>query len=245
MNVRLLSIKFLLLSVCIVCSANDDVTPYADSIDRECLEIDTVAVVSGDSINLSDAESKPSYEKRVARLRRGWNRIIPNLTMLQYAGDIGMISTGFGWDYGKHNQWETYAIFGFVPKNHTNDAMWTFTLKEIYTPWSLKLYKNLHVCPVFVTLMVNTTMSSEFWTREPERYPQGYYGFSSRIRFHIGFGQKIKLTNLQKHWRVCKDLSLYYEISSCDLYIRQKFLCHSIPLKDIICLGVGVQYTIF
>ena len=40
-------------------------------------------------------------------------------------------------------------------------------------------------------------------------------------------------------------MSLYYEVSSCDLYIRQKFMSSSIPLKDILCLGIGWQYTIF
>lgn len=193
----------------------------------------------------SMSKSMMAYQRRVARLRKGWERLIPNLSMLQFAGDIGMVSAGIGWDYGNHDQWETYIIFGYTPKNHSPSSLWTFTLKENYTPWNIRVWKNLYVCPLYATLMMNTTLNSEFWTKEPDRYPLGYYGFSSRIRFHIGLGQKIKITDINRHWRWCKDMSLYYEVSSCDLYIRQKFMSSSIPLKDILCIGIGLQYTIF
>ena len=39
-------------------------------------------------------------------------------------------------------------------------------------------------------------------------------------------------------------LSVYYEVSTCDLYVRQKMLNKDIPLKDIITLGVGLQWAI-
>lgn len=39
-------------------------------------------------------------------------------------------------------------------------------------------------------------------------------------------------------------ISLYYEISTCDLYVRQKIMSHNIPLRDIFCFAVGLQYTI-
>ena len=59
------------------------------------------------------------YIKHITKRINFWNSLIPNLSHLQYAGDIGMISMGMGWDYGKHNQWETFLIFGITPRNHT------------------------------------------------------------------------------------------------------------------------------
>lgn len=185
------------------------------------------------------------YERRVERLVSHWNAMVPNLSTLQYAGDIGMLSLGIGWDYGRRNQWETYLLFGYVPKHHTPDELWTMTVKEIYTPWTLHLGGKVHVCPLFVMLMASTTLSGEFWVSEPSRYPKGYYGFSSKIRFHVGVGQKIKICGVQRRSHWFKDLALYYEVSTCDLYVRQRFLNHSVPLGDIICLALGVQYTIF
>ena len=73
----------------------------------------------------------------------------------------------------------------------------------------------------------------------------GYYGFSNKVRFHLGFGQKFEIRNLQHRSHLFKDFTFYYEVSSCDLYIRQKFLNSSIPLKDILSIGIGLQYTFF
>ena len=47
------------------------------------------------------------YDKRVHRYRRAWEALIPTHTKLQYAGGMGLLSWGIGWDYGKRGQWET------------------------------------------------------------------------------------------------------------------------------------------
>ena len=41
------------------------------------------------------------YDKRVHRYRRAWEALIPTHTKLQYAGGMGLLSWGIGWDYGK------------------------------------------------------------------------------------------------------------------------------------------------
>ncbi len=210
-----------------------------------CVNEDTMTYVNGDSVTADTIKSASRYEKRVGRMKNGWNSIVPNLSILQYAGDIGVISLGVGWDYGKRNQWETYLMFGYVPKDHTPSSYITITAKEIYTPWTIRVGKRHGFSPFFATLMINTTLGTEFWTTEPDRYPKGYYGFSSKVRFHIGVGQKFKIFGLQNksHW--FRDLAIYYEVSTCDLYVRQKFLNSYIPLKDVFVLGVGLQYTLF
>ena len=34
-------------------------------------------------------------------------------------------------------------------------------------------------------MYLNTVFGDEFWVNEPERYPKGYYGFSSKVRIHV------------------------------------------------------------
>ena len=36
-------------------------------------------------------------------------------------------------------------------------------------------------------------------------------------------------------------LSLFYEVSTCDIYIRSKIIDHGIPLKDLFGLSLGVK----
>ena len=38
---------------------------------------------------------------------------------------------------------------------------------------------------------MNTVFGDQFWVNEPDRYPKGYYGFSSKVRFHIFMGQRL------------------------------------------------------
>ena len=192
-----------------------------------------------------DTTATPQYLRRVGRIQRRWNAIVPNLSIFQYAGDIGMLSIGTGWDYGGRNQWETYLMLGYTPRHNTPDEYFTLSLKETYAPWSIPLWRDARLAPLFVSLTVSTLLNGEFWVKNPDRYPSGYYSFSSKIRFHIGLGQKIRFSNLQhrSHW--FKDIAFYYEVSSSDMYIFQKIRNKSIPLGDIICLAVGIQYTIF
>ena len=84
-----------------------------------------------------DTTATPQYLRRVGRIQRGWNAIVPNLSIFQYAGGIGMLSIGTGWDYGRRDQWETYLMLGYTPRHNTPDEYFTLSLKETYAPWSI------------------------------------------------------------------------------------------------------------
>ena len=68
-----------------------------------------------DSADISNKHSS-RYDKRVHRYRKHWESLIPTHTKLQFAGNMGLLSLGTGWDYGKRNQWETDIFFGILPK---------------------------------------------------------------------------------------------------------------------------------
>lgn len=77
------------------------------------------------------------YDNRIHRFRSHWERIIPTHSKIQYAGNMGLLSFGTGWDYGKHNQWETDILLGFIPKYSSKKAKVTMTLKQNYMPGAL------------------------------------------------------------------------------------------------------------
>ena len=195
----------------------------------------------------SESDINPAYYRRLQKRQEHWDKLIPNLFTLQYAGDIGLISAGLGWDYGRSNQWETHLLVGFLPKRFQYHHYWTLTLRQTYAPWNLHftcLNQRWSVKPLFVNLSLNSILHGAFWTSEPDRYPHGYYGFSSRLRFHLGIGQRFSFHIPEQKRFLSRKVSVYYEISTCDLYVRQKAISHSIPLKDILAIGVGVIYTI-
>ena len=204
------------------------------SVTQEC---DTVPAGSGQ-------QELTAYQLRLARRAEQWNKLIPEILTLQFAGGIGMFSAGFGWDYGRSNQWETHLLFGFTPKRNNYPTYWTITLREYYNPWKIHIGELWSISPLSVNLSLNSIIHNDFWMSEPDRYPSGYYGFSSRMRFQLGLGQRFTF-NIPEHKRfLSSSVSVYYEVSTCDLYLRQKWMNSSIPFKDIIMLGVGVLYKI-
>lgn len=64
------------------------------------------------------------------------------------------------------------------------------------------------------------------------------------MRFHLGLGQRFTYNIPETKRFINRKVSFYYEVSTCDLYVIQKIKSHSIPLKDILILGIGLIYTI-
>ena len=101
----------------LVCSS----TGYAQEANTITIEPrrvfrDTVIITKHDTVWLekekvkidsADISSKRSsrYDKRVHRYRKHWESLIPTHTKLQFAGNMGLLSLGTGWDYGKRGKW--------------------------------------------------------------------------------------------------------------------------------------------
>lgn len=184
------------------------------------------------------------YDRRVNHLRRYWASLIPTQFVLQNAGNMGLISTGIGWSYGKRGQWETQILWGYIPKYNSDHPHLTNTVKENYIPWSISFNDWLALEPLETSIYLNTVYGHEFWRSQPRRYPDKYYqALSTKFRFNLALGQRLTF-NLNPEKYHCKSISLFYEISSCDLYIRSLFQGTDISFWDIIGLSIGVKMVV-
>lgn len=93
------------------------------------------------------------------------------------------------------------------------------TLKQNYMPWSINIGKGFSIEPLTCGLYVNAVFGDQFWANEPERYPKGYYGFSSKVCFHVFMGQRLTYDIDPQHRFLAKSVTFFYEISTCDLYV--------------------------
>ena len=189
-------------------------------------------------------EETNRYKKRVEGYRNLWESLMPTYTKLQYAGGMGLMNVGFGWSYGKNHQWETDVFLGFIPRYSSDNAKMTFTLKQNYIPWRIKLNDTFTFEPLECGLYFNTVFSDEFWTKEPDRYPKGYYNFSTRVRTHAFVGQRLRFNIPDKKRLFARSITAFYEISSCDLYIVSAFTNHLNP-NDYLRLSLGLKFDIF
>lgn len=219
-----------------------------------CISVCTMTAHAGDTIGVQQEISPaPSrYDLKVEQRRQHWAALIPTQFVIQNAGNMGLLSAGIGWDYARHHL-ETHLMFGFIPKHQSTRAKVTMTLKENYIPWSIALSGpqmssgNLlkhgwSFNPLTASLYVNTVFGHEFWSRQPQRYPSRYYEFmSTEFRMNLALGQRLTWQIPDQRRRHSKSVSLFYEVSTCDIYIRSKIIDHGIPLKDLFGLSLGVK----
>lgn len=186
------------------------------------------------------------YDRRVHRYRRHWASLIPTQSVVQFAGNMGLLSFGVGWDYGRHKQWETHLLFGFLPRYGSDRAKATMTLKENFIPWSLYLKNGWAVEPLSVGLYFNTVFGPEFWQKQPARYPDSYYPFlSTKVRINIFAGQRVEFTLPQNRRKFVKSITAFYEVSTCDIYLRALVQDRRVRLVDIFGLSLGLKFQVF
>lgn len=200
----------------------------------------------------AEHQDSEAYRHHVERLQNRWASLIPNQFVIQNAGNMGVLSVGAGWGYG-HGHWETHLLLGYIPKHQSTRGKLTMTMKENYIPWNVHLSASQDTSddflrhgwslnPLTASIYVNTVYGHEFWKSQPSRYPDKYYEFmSTKFRLNVALGQRITWDIPRNRRKYAKSISIFYEVSSCDLYIRAKFQDCSIPLKDIVGLSIGLK----
>ena len=190
-------------------------------------------------------DSLPGDMRKNDAFRKVLRTLIPTQGVIQNAGNMGLVSCGVGWDYGRRSQWETHLLLGYVPKHKSKNARFTITLKENFIPWNITLPKKWNVEPLECGMYVNAIFGKEFWNHQPNRYPNNYYWFSTMFRTNIFVGQRV---TKQVEWHGMKRLkavTAFYEISSCDLYIIDFVNNKNVGLKDMLGLSLGLKFQFF
>lgn len=186
--------------------------------------------------------ARTRYEQMMVKRMERWQKLIPAHYKAQFAGSIGVFSVGTGWTYGKKEQWETDIMIGFLPKFESEHNKAVLTFKESYVPWKLRIAQSDWVVqPLSCSLYFSSILNSQFWRREPDRYPKGYYGFSTRIRANLSLGQRIMYDIPDDSRWLVRDVALYYELGACDTDFCTFFGDRCIKFKDILSLSVGIK----
>lgn len=193
-----------------------------------------------------EEEYEYPYKKRIKRYESVWNKIIPSHTKIQYAGSMGFLSLGVGWDYGKKDQWETDIFLGFLPEYSTDKVKVTMTLRQNYMPWHINIgSKGFSFEPLSSGIYFTTIFGRKYWATNPDYYPDGYYGFSTRFRINVYLGQRFTYALPSSKRFFARAMTLYYEVSSNDIYIYQAVKNSYLKPSDYLKLSVGIKAQIF
>ena len=184
------------------------------------------------------------YEKHRLKYGNAWNKMIPRYQKIQFFGSIGLVSLGTGWNYC-NNKLETEFLLGYIPKYDDTRAILSFTLRENYITFNINIKSRfISFDPLTASLSVNSIIDDRFWKKEPERYPEDYYKFSTRIRFHLALGQRINL-DLDGAKSIHKSISLFYEVGTCDLYMISAVTNKYLKPKDYLSLSFGLKLHVY
>lgn len=221
------------------------VSALGETLPADSLHFSDNLVASDGQVSVNDTVALGRYDRRVHRLRKHWAALIPTHVLVQYAGNMGLVSTGAGWDFGRHRQWEADVLVGFLPKYNSRHSKLTMTAKVTFLPWDFYLRKGWIVEPLSCGLYANTVFGSEFWSRQPRRYPDKYYEFlSTKMRLNAFLGQRIGLTVPRNKRKMVKNVSAFYEVSTCDLYVRSLFQGNGVRFGDLLTLSLGLKFQI-
>lgn len=157
-----------------------------------------------------------------------------------------MMSLGVGWNYGNRRQYETNLLFGYLPRFNSERAKTTMTIKQNYIPWRIDLGGDFNAEPLSCGIYFNTVFGHEFWGREPKRYPDKYYQFlSTKVRVNVFVGQRVTAVVPRNKRKFIKSVTAFYEVSTCDIYLRAMIQDGNVSLGDAFGLSLGLKVQMF
>lgn len=102
--------------------------------------------------------------------------------------------------------------------------------------------ENLTLRPFSTGLYINTIFGEEFWRKEPSKYPNGYYSFSTMMRTNVFIGQGWEYRFAPSLNIPCKSVTFFYELSTNELYLIGAVSNKYLKFKDVVGLSLGAKF---
>ncbi len=160
-----------------------------------------------------------------------FQKITPHHVKGQYAGSIGFVSAGFGYEFNR-KKLQADFMYGHVPEKYADSPIHSITGKLTWLPLSLQTSNNIRFNIITAGVLVNYTFGNQYFLFAPGKYPKNYYGFPTALHMGVFAGGAVSRGNL----------GLYYELGVTDRelanYIQNP---GSIAFSDILNIGVGLR----
>jgi len=166
----------------------------------------------------------------------------PNQVVLQTGGNIGLLTIGPGYRLGK-GKTMIDVLYGFSPKFKSESANHLLTGKFTYSPFAIKLSKRYLAEPLRIGTGLSYHFGKAYYTIWPDRYPKGYYWWTTTFRLTPFIGSAIS-TRIGSEDKFIKSMTLYGELGTHDLSILSWAVNKNISLWDITSIAVGVRLSL-
>ncbi|NGM62312.1 hypothetical protein G5B30_10345 [Sphingobacterium sp. SGG-5] len=160
-----------------------------------------------------------------------FQKLTPDNIKLQFAGNIGFLSTGIGYA-SPQKHWKGDILYGFVPAKYAaGSTLHLLTLKGRYGTLDRSYSQNVNIQWINVGLWGNYAFGDRYFVRLPEYYSPGYYLIRPGLNIGVFVGSEIKY----------KNIGAYYELGTTDkqlIHFFKNLEAFSFPYMFSAAIGV-------
>lgn len=169
--------------------------------------------------------------------------LIPDEAIVQYAGSIGYLSAGAGYEIFGNKRGNLSFHYGYVPESKGGE-LHIATVKLAYKPWQIHLKEWGKLYPFNPGFFASYTFHKDLSLFFPSgQYPGDYYYWSEAIRPHLSFSSEleVKPPKALRNSGV-RAMGFYIEANTNDFYLINYLQNMSaLRLDDIFQLGIGLR----
>ena len=174
---------------------------------------------------------------------QGSKTLIPDAATVQFAGSIGFISVGAGYELFHNKRGSLDFTYGYVPASK-GGQLHIITTKFAYRLFEIRIKDFAKVYPINPGLFISYTINKDLPIKfSGSQYENGYYWWSPALRPHLSFSSEIDI-NTEKDWNksAIKSISMYLEVNTNDYYaINYIHNPKSLSIGDISQVGLGLR----
>lgn len=162
--------------------------------------------------------------------------LIPDHFKVQYAGLIGFISVGAGYDFTP--RYDATLFYGVLSNNLGGSSVRVHTV-SLKNSWDLLKPGLLGNVTPKAGVSVNWGNTNNTFRRLPAHYPEQYY-FQNKVHLAPFWGAEWQI-----HWpegRLFKSMGVYGEMSTLDAYVLELFRTKYVSIDKIWNLAIGITF---
>lgn len=163
---------------------------------------------------------------------------IPHYVPVQFAGNIGFISTGAGYN-STRKDYQLSIMYGYVPRSLAHATIHTITAKNNF-PLLYHTLKNDQTIIPYLGLGLTLEVGGNAFFKMPSHFPESYYDFPKNVHVIAYGGARLQRT-FSDDIRFLRGIELYAEGGTVDVYLWYKTMSDSIKFRQIFSVAFGVN----
>ena len=163
------------------------------------------------------------------------NYLIPDSFVSQFAGYIGFLSVGVGYEINETVQ--TEFLYGFVPSSLAGIDIHLVTARAIISPVIITILPGYYFYPLSFGFFINYAIGEQYHVKWPEKYPERYYRPNA-----IFTGESLGL-RLKKEYsgEIIKGFEFFIDLVTMTFFLYDYIQNEDIESMDIVSLGFGTR----